>query len=262
MAIFPNIQLRYLLCCEYFLFMFLALLCKWMNPVISRDGVLYLLMARAWSEGGSYENMLTVYPEQQWIPAFPIFLVENLSSFGISYESAGVAISITLGSSLPLLVFSLSQEIQHDKRISLAASFLMLFNPSMIELACEVQRDMIYLAFSGWAVFFAIKGLMRQLIWPWMPAGILGAFAILTRYEAFELFPILMIAFLVFGLKKVLPWKKIARQGIVFVVCCSVTYGCLIYIMGVNNHIFTTYSRYFTQKWRRVECSLTPPEKK
>ena len=126
MAIFPNIQLRYLLCCEYFLFMFLALLCKWMNPVISRDGVLYLLMARAWSEGGSYENMLTVYPEQQWIPAFPIFLVENLSSFGISYESAGVAISITLGSSLPLLVFSLSQEIQHDKRISLAASFLIL----------------------------------------------------------------------------------------------------------------------------------------
>ena len=134
-----------------------ALLDRWMEPVISRDGVFYLQMVSSWQETGSYAGMLEKFSGMDWIPAFPLFLIKFLADCGISPEIAGVGISMVIGSTLPLLVYLMAQEIQSDKRISLAASMLMAFNPSMIELACEIQRDMLYIGLCGWAEGIAFE---------------------------------------------------------------------------------------------------------
>lgn len=257
-----DIWFKYLFGGEYFLFLSLTLLQKWLSPVISRDAALYLAKALAWHDAGSYEKMLQLQPEQQWIPAFPLFLIKIFIDYGISPEIAGTGISMLMGSTLPLLTYLLAQEIQHDKRISIAASILILFNPSMIKLASEIQRDMMYLIFCGWGIFFALKGFLKKVIWPWIPAGVLSACAILTRYETFEMLPVLVLASLVFILKKELSWKKICQQMLVFTIFLSMTLTGLIYTMRLQNYIFTTYSKYLTQKWRDLVHTVTPIEKK
>ena len=247
-------------CC--LLFAGLSLLGKLLEPVLSSDGAFYLQLEEIWRETGHYDAVPAAIPDSDWIPAFPLFLIKCLADCGISPEVAGVGISMVIGCTLPLLVYLMAQEIQSDKRISLAASMLMAFNPSMIELACEIQRDMLYIGLCGWAVFFGLKGLMQKKLWPWIPAGMLGALSALTRYETFEMFPVLLVAFLIFGLKKVIPWKKICQQGIIFTVALSITAVGMVYLMGIQEHIVSAYSKYFNGKAVLLEQNIHSSEKK
>lgn len=245
-----------------FVFGGLALLCKRLTPVLSRDAAFYLQTAAVWSRSGRYEEMLVQLPRAQAVLPFYIFLIRCLGDCGISPEVAGVGISMVVGSTLPLLVYLMAQEIQSDKRISLAASMLMAFNPSMIELACEIQRDMLYIGLCGWAVFFGLKGLLQKKLWPWIPAGLLGALSALTRYETFEMFPVLLMAFLIFGLKKVIPWKKICQQLVLFVVLVIVTSVGMVYLMGVQEHVASNYYDYLKWKLAGLERNIQSSGKK
>lgn len=245
-----------------FLFLLLVLFSRWLNPVLSADGALYLQIVEVWQREGSYQAMLTHLGGVDWIPAFPLFLIKIFVDCGISPEVAGVGISLFTGSTLPLLIYLMAQEIQNDKRISLAAALLMTFNPSMIELAREVQRDMLYIGLCGWAIFFGMKGLLQKKVWPWIPAGILGALSALTRYETFEMFPVLLVAFLIFGLKKIIPWKRICQQGIIFAVALSVTAVGMVYLMGIQEHIVSAYSKYFNGTAVLLERNIQSSAKK
>ena len=142
-------------CC--LLFAGLSLLGKLLELVLSSDGAFYLQLVEIWRNAGHYDAVPAAIPDSDWIPAFPLFLIKCLADCGISPEVAGVGISMVIGCTLPLLVYLMAQEIQSDKRISLAASMLMAFNPSMIELACEIQRDMLYIGLCGWAEGIAFE---------------------------------------------------------------------------------------------------------
>lgn len=244
------------------LFFLLTLVCRYLEPVLSSDGAFYLGLVKIWQAAGHYDAIPAAVPRAGWIPAFPLFLIKVLADCGISPEVAGVGISMVVGSTLPMLVYLMAQEIQSDKRISLAASMLMAFNPSMIELACEIQRDMLYIGLCGWAVFFGLKGLMQKKLWPWIPAGLLGALSALTRYETFEMFPTLLVAFLIFGLKKAISWKKICQQVIIFAVALSITAVGMVYLMGVQNHIVSAYSQNFNWKVIALKRLMSSSEEK
>lgn len=244
------------------LFFLLTLVCRYLEPVLSSDGAFYLGLVKIWQAAGHYDAIPAAVPRAGWIPAFPLFLIKVLADCGISPEVAGVGISMVVGSTLPMLVYLMAQEIQSDKRISLAASMLMAFNPSMIELACEIQRDMLYIGLCGWAVFFGLKGLMQKKLWPWIPAGMLGALSALTRYETFELIPILIVTFLIFGFKKVLTWRKIGLQCVVFTVACILTVFSMIQLMGIQDFVINSYAKYFHGKMILLERKNSPMEKK
>ena len=244
------------------LFVVLVLFSRWLEPDLSRDGVFYLQMVEVWLREGSCRAMLTHCAWMGGVPAFPLYLVKILAECGISPEVAGVGISMCAGSTLPFLVYLMAQEIQSDKRVALAAALLMTFNPAMIELAREVQRDMLYIGLCGWAIFFGMKGLLLKKVWPWIPAGILGALSALTRYETFELIPILLVTFLIFGLKKTISWKKICQQSSIFTVACVLTGFCMILIMGTLDLVVDAYPRYFKNVMTDFAHKITPGEKK
>ena len=233
-------------CC--LLFGGLALLGKWMEPVISRDGIFYLQMVSSWQETGSYAGMLEQFMRVEWIPAFPLFLIKILGDCGIPLEVAGVGLSLLMGATLPLLVSLMAQLVQHDQRVSNIACLLMAVNPPMIELAHEIQRDMIYIVFCGWCIFFCLKGMIEKKLWPWIPVGVLFSCAMLTRYETAEILPALVVVWCFLGLRKVIGWLRICGQCALFAVLAAVTAAGLICIMGIQDHIGGAYFQYFNGK--------------
>ncbi len=228
-----------------------------MDPVISRDGVLYLELVSAWQKSGSYAGMLEHFAGVEWIPAFPLFLIKILVDCGLPLEVAGVGLPMVMGGMLPGLVYLIAQEVQDDERVSAIASLLIAVNPAMIGLAHEVQRDMIYIVFCGWCIFFCLKGLLKKKLWPWIPGGIFFACAALTRYETLELVPILGGIFFIFGIKKEISWKRICGQCTVFAAVAVLVVFSLVYLMGVQDYIVHAHSQYYSGKAVLLKDQMT-----
>lgn len=237
-------------CC----FLFFVLSCmQWcFEPVISRDGILYLELAETWYKSGSFFTETDRW-SSLWIPPFYIWLIKLGYGLGLPAELVGRSISMACGVVLPWIVYLISEEIREDKRVSYVAAALMAVSPSMIEFSIEIQRDIFYLAFTGWSFYFSLRGLLRKEIWPWLPAGFCFCCAVLTRFEAMELPPILFFAFLLSGFKKYESWKRLILQGTALFCACMISFFSLIYIMGIEKYMWDSYSKYFVQKCKYMQ---------
>ena len=225
-------------------FLLLALLSFWMEPTISRDGVMYLDLSRIWAETGSFDGVLQHWP-LCWIPPFPLYLMKLLIDCGLSPAVAGVGLNIIMGSVLPLIVYMIGRLLFEDRRISLVAAFMMAVNPSMIEFAIEPQRDTIYLFFCGWLIYFIIKGLKQDSIVSFCGAGVFFALSMMTRYETLEMIPLFFFALLFCGVRKYLKWKRILLHITASVIIAGAVILSLTYLMGVKTHIFHNYQKYY-----------------
>ena len=243
-------------CCV--VFFLLACLTWWLEPVVSRDGILYLELAGIWQKGGDFQMVLEQYPDF-WLPPFYLWLCQGLIGLGIPPEVAGRGINILCGSMLPWIVYLIAEEVQNDKRVSLAAAILMALNPPMLELAIEVQRDMLYLALLGWCIYFCLRGIMRKEIWSLIPAGVLFSCSILTRFETLELIPLLCVAFLLFGLLKYTVWKRIALQFVTMFAVSVIVFTGLLFAMGVQGHLLTSYQTYYNGKYTLLQTLYAEP---
>ena len=150
-----------LLTCIPLLSLFLSLFCWNLEPTVSRDGLLYLELVQVWHDHGSFQAVLEYWP-QFWIPPFPLYLMKLLTDCGIPAEAAGVGLNIAMGCCLPLIVYGIAMEITGKRKIALCSALLTALNPSMIELAIEVQRDMIYLFFCGLLIYFLFIRKIRR----------------------------------------------------------------------------------------------------
>ena len=243
-------------CCV--VFFLLACLTWWLEPVISRDGILYLELVGIWQKGGDFQMVLDHWNEF-WLPPFYLWLCQGLIGLGIPPEVAGRGINILCGAMLPWIVYLIAEEVQNDKRVSLAAAILMALNPPMLELAIEVQRDMLYLALFGWCIYFCLRGIIRKEIWSWIPAGVLFSCSLLTRYETLELIPLLLLALVLFGFCKYSNWKRLAMQTVTMCVICVISFFCLLYLMGVKDYVLNSYQKYYTGKYTGVQMLYAEP---
>ena len=123
-------------CC--ILFFLLACLRYVFDPVISRDGTLYLEMADIWQKNGNFQAILDRFTNF-WIPPFYLWLVKTAVNLGVPLEVAGRGVNILAGTMLPLTVYLIAQEVQKDKRISLLAAVLMAVNPRILELSMRLR---------------------------------------------------------------------------------------------------------------------------
>ena len=244
-------------CCGVF-FLLACFACV-LDPVISRDGTLYLKMVDIWQKDGNFQAILEQFTNF-WIPPFYLWLVKCAVDLGVPLEVAGRGINILSGTMLPLIVFLIGEEVQKDKRVSLTASVLMAVNPRMLELSVEVQRDMVYLALSGWILYFCLRGLLRKEIIPWLLAGILCSCSVLTRYETVEFIPLLFFAFLLFLIRKKLDWKLVARQIGTLICSGLISFCLLIFLMGVHGHLLKFYRTYYSGKYTMVQMLYAKPE--
>ena len=238
------------------IFVVLALITLYVEPTISRDGTLYLQLAGVWQKNGDFQAVWEAFPDF-WIPPFYLWLIQGLIGIGLPPEIAGRSLSLICGMTTPFLTYLIAQEVQKDQRVSLAAAFLMAVNPTVINYSVEIQRDMLYFALCGWTVYFCLRGILRNEICSWIPAGILFGSSLLTRYETLELIPLLLLAFSLFVFHKKISWKRFLSQSASMAVSCCITVFVLIYVMGVQNYILHYYQKYFCDKYVWMQSLYT-----
>ena len=218
--------------------------CFYLEPVISRDGVVYLGIAQEWHEHGNGQYI------ERWafIPPFALYLMKLLMDCGLSAPAAGIGINIVLRSLLPVIAYLMAWEVLRDKRIAIAAALLMTFNPSINDLAIDPQRDIIYLFFCG-IMIWCLLGAMKRSKWYWAAAS--GAFlapALLTRHEALEMLLVAGLGLTILIIKNFREWKKHIINTAAFLAAFLLTSYILLAAMGLLELV----PRYCTSYQSRV----------
>ena len=122
-----------------------------LEPLISRDGTIYIRLAEQWAVSGDY-------PRHAYLPLLP-WMMKMLFYTGLSLHAAGIAVNLVFGSLLPLVAWGILRQLTSCREIALGAAFLMAFHPSAIGLSADVTRDTLYLFTGGSAVLFALYGI-------------------------------------------------------------------------------------------------------
>ena len=160
-----------------------------LEPLISRDGTIYIRLAEQWAVSGDY-------PRHAYLPLLP-WMMKSLFHMGLSLHAAGIAVNLVFGSLLPLVAWGILRQLTTHKEIALGAAFLMAFHPSAIGLSADVTRDTLYLFAGGSSVLFALYGIRSGKWQGWCFSALFLAFGLFVRYEILELVPLIAAYFLI-----------------------------------------------------------------
>lgn len=222
-----------------------------LDPIVSRDGCLYIRLAQAWYDSGDFKEVLNA--SEIRIPPLLLFLMKSLMRFGLSAEAAGVWLNLVLGTFTPLLTYGIAYEVTQRKDVSICSALLIAVNPTMNKLAVAVQRDMLYLFFIGLGLWFLAAGIRRRQWHYWLGVGIADGFAMLTRYETLEMLVIVPVILIIMSAGKYLVWKKCLHYTGLFCIGFAGTIFCLAFLMGVQNDLFSNYSDFYLENWDAME---------
>ena len=226
----------------------LALYRRAYEPTLGRDSVNYIGIIRIWHETGSIDGVLKVQPNF-WFPPLSLFFGKVLVDCGFSAESAAVGMNIFFACFLPLIIFGIANEVTQNKQFALCSSVLFSFNPTVINLAVEAQRDMPYLFFCGLMFFFVCCAIQREKWYFWAVAGFCAAFSLLIRYETLEMVPIFGCYFLVLlVIQKGKHLKNLIHASVLFGVCV-LSLLLLLWISGTTDYVQEQYYSYYEGKY-------------
>jgi 4-amino-4-deoxy-L-arabinose transferase-like glycosyltransferase len=223
-----------------------------LEPVVSTDGCLYLFLVREWYDTGSYEAMVQNMPGAGWLPPLPVFLIKSLMFFGMSEETAGLCGVFSLGAALSVIAYGIAYEVTQNKKIAVAAALLFALHPSVNEIGTEIQRDIFYLFFAGCSIWFACIAIRRKKWYWWAVAAIPCGASLLCRFETFELLPLVIFILLLLAVMKRISWCKAMTSCVAFFVTLVIAVLLLASVMGTNDFLKESYSKYFAGKWNKV----------
>lgn len=210
------------------IFRFLA---WWQDPIISRDGLVYI----QWAEdlqayGGDFELLSRTFGQYPQSPLFISILACNVG--GISPHGIGVTMNIILGSCFSIVVFGILYQISRSPVIGLTGAFFAAIHPTLINYSIELQREMGYLFFAG-CFFYCILYEFRHINWyAAAGAGMSAVMAFFFRYEGIELFLFAVIIFVTMFCWKKITLQEIFNHIIIFIVASCLCIGGVLTITG------------------------------
>ena len=227
-----------------------------LDPVVSRDGSLYVNIAQAWHDAGNFTD-IPVFRDYL-LPPMYFYLMKCLIHCGIPAETAGVSLSLFFGSLVPLIAYGIAWKVTRRKDIAICSALLIAVNPSINELSIEVQRDMMYLFFAGLTILFITAWIHRQKCIFLLGTGFLCACGILTRFEMIEFFLITPFVFAFLYIKKYCSWKNALFSFGVFVLSFGISIYFLSLIMKTQDYLFLNYDRYFQKQVHTLNIKQLP----
>ncbi len=152
------------------------------EPVIDKDGVLYVEIANEMAQG-RYDEAFGIMPR---VPPLYVFLMSLGVKAGLGAEQTGVAVSLLAGTLLLLAVFFIARPLAGDK-VALAAAFLAATHPYLIRDCSDVMRDPLFFFLLFSALALAVNAAGRDFSRLWYLSGVFAGLALLTRSEGNEI---------------------------------------------------------------------------
>ncbi|MBN1865263.1 MAG: glycosyltransferase family 39 protein [Victivallales bacterium] len=156
---------------------------------ISKDGVLYVYMARDIASG----DMESAFMRNRRMPPLYVFLMAGLSFTGLSAEVSGLVVSVLAGALLVVPVFLIG-ELMYGRRLAALAAFLVAMNPDLVRLSGSVMRDPLFLLMLFCALFFMVEAMglqvRRRSMVCWLLCGIFTTLATAVRTEGIVILPV------------------------------------------------------------------------
>ncbi len=212
-----------------------------MEPAISRDGVIYIELAREWLEKGEF-------PVSFYLPLYP-WMIKMLMGCGMSGHAAGLAVNIAFGSLLPPVIYAIARTLKLRRETALTAAILMVFHPPAAELSIIMTRDVIYLFFCGCALCCGLAAIGTRQYRNWLFCGAFCAVSLFVRYETLELIPLLLLVFTGMVAAKKINWKFAVRSFAVFMLSLLICGGGLLLLMDVHRQMGKAYNGRIERLW-------------
>jgi hypothetical protein len=160
----------------------LRLFVVWQNPLITKDGLIYVGMARTIDHG----LWLELVGDWFLFNPYPA-LIAWLARQGVDFELSGQLIN-AVSSTLALAPIYLWCRSAFDRRIAQLAALTFAFHPIVVRISGQVLREGLYWNLMCWAIFFYWLAARKRGWWYFLGAGILATAAALTRMEGAVVF--------------------------------------------------------------------------
>lgn len=173
----------------------------WINePTLSRDGTYYLLEAKG-ERVADYPM-----PHGKQAPLFPAIL-SMMNRYGVNPQKWGILLNILCSTALCWIIWLSCRQLKFKYSWSFFCAFLVAIHPEFVRVSHELQRESLYLFFSGCTILMAIIYMKSIRISSTLSSvfilGCVGAAAAATRHEGWELLPISLALF---------PFKTIYKR--------------------------------------------------
>ncbi len=239
MKFFTKIAQQVFLCCISFskrqrllilwgiflLALSLGILSSCAGTALSRDGALYLHLGEVWYRQGDITAMLEEN-SQVYIPPLLLWLITVFRTAGLDPICGIVGCNIILMSLLVFVVYYLASVISGNGNIAMVAALLTAIHPNLLELSMEIQREILYLFFSGMFLVLLFWGMETRRKIAWVLAALSLVLAVMSRHEALELIVLLFLSLISFQLT-----RKISKSDILWALGYFGGSFCLFFIL-------------------------------
>jgi len=196
--------------------------------VISMDGAFqYIPMAKYFASG--FFKDAVRFSGQQPLYSFLIALVSRSVS---DFELAGKLISSFFGIVVIFPVYFLGKQI-FDRKVAFLSAFFLAIHPYIRRFSGDVLKESTYLFLLATAIWFTLRTLQRERIYPYLFVPLFSALAYLVRPDGIEV--LLVVFFYILFIKKFnSPEKKWAVILLLLLSSVILFLPYLLHLKGVT----------------------------
>ena len=208
------------------------------NKDIKEDAVLYMNMARTWTESGvdAATSLHTMIP-----PLWP-WTLHIMHTLGVEPEITGKIVGVILGTGLILAVYVMCRTIFTEKSYALIGALLVSIHPYLIRLSTQMLRDTVYIPLVAIAIAIAMSSSINQKWWKWGAFGFVSALGAMTRREGAEILIFLLCWSLVELIQNRKEFKKTIKEIFTAnIIAFSVFFAIIIPVQTAMSETRTTW---------------------
>ena len=234
-----NARFNILLCISLLIFaaaLAFRLLKLALDPGLGRDSTLYLAWADSWFDTGNYLFYELDGPTRT--PPLVPWAIKTAMAYGFSADITGRAISQFLGSLIPVIGFFFALKISRNIRIALLAAFVLVFQPDLVTLSVQPQRENFYLLFNALLLMAATDAVMNDSTLKWGVCGIFLSLAVFCRHEAFEFALLIPLALLLLCFFQKIKLRQVFARSAVFFAFFILTFLLMLSFVDFDYKFF------------------------
>ena len=209
-----------------------------LDPGLMRDSSLYLAWADNWFQTGNHLH--DILGDPTLTPPLAPWTIKTVMAYGFNADISGRAISLFLGSLMPVAGFLFALKLCGKIRIALLTTFLLVVHPDLVTYSVQPLRENVYLFFIGALLTMIVDAVHDNSAVKWGICGIPLSLAFFSRYETMEFFLIIPLIILTLFFLKRIKLKQVFLY--------SISLGLTFILTSVVFLYFIEFKCYFLSK--------------